>query len=151
MNLEHRHIKQYGHQNQTYRPGPKMPEPQPRRYPQITQQKPKLPERSHTHRGDSEQPDPLTADDRTERKSSERQPRPPAFRERLVLVFVAEASPEEDGEGGEEDEGRIKEDVSGLGDHAIFEGYEHGGEEGGCGSTVESAEGEVGEGDGGDS
>lgn len=68
-----------------------------------------------------------------------------------MLVFVAEAGPEEGGECGEEDERGVEEDVARLGDQAVFEGDEHGGEEGGCGAAVEGAEGEVGEGDRGDS
>ena len=65
-------------------------------------------------------------------------------------VLVAEAAPEEDREGGEEDEGRVEQDVPRLGDEPVFEGDEDGGEERGGGAAVERAQGEVGERDGGD-
>lgn len=37
-----------------------------------------------------------------------------------MLILVAEPDPEEGGEGCEEDEGGVEEDVTGLSDHSVF-------------------------------
>lgn len=65
-----------------------------------------------TDSGNGEQPDPLAADNRTQRKTGKNEPCPPGLCEGLVLVFVAETRPEEDGERSEEDERRVEENVS---------------------------------------
>lgn len=62
-----------------------------------------------------------------------------------MLVLVAESDPEEDSERGEEDEGRVEEDVAGLRDKSVLECDEERGEErSGC-SAVERAQCEVGQ------
>ncbi|KAF8873675.1 hypothetical protein CPB84DRAFT_1753196 [Gymnopilus junonius] len=80
--------------------------------------------------------------DRAEAEARKQQPGPPGLGKWLVFVLVAEAAPEEDSESGEEDKSRVEKDVPRLGDHAVFKGDEHGGEEGGGDAAVEGLEGE---------
>jgi hypothetical protein len=57
-----------------------------------------------------------------------------------MLVLVTEADPEEDCERGEEDEGGVEKDISGLGDDGVFESEEKRGKERSCRAAVEAAE-----------
>ncbi|KAF8881392.1 hypothetical protein CPB84DRAFT_1751182 [Gymnopilus junonius] len=80
--------------------------------------------------------------DRTEAEAGKQQPGPPGLGKWLVFVLIAEATPEEDSESSEEDKSRVKKDVPRLGNHAVFKGDEHGGEEGSGDTAVEGLEGE---------
>ncbi|KAF8882302.1 hypothetical protein CPB84DRAFT_1851276 [Gymnopilus junonius] len=93
-------------------------------------------------RSNREQADPFTAHDRAEAEAGKQQPGPPGLGKWLVFVLIAEAAPEEDSESSEEDKSRVEKDVPRLGDHAVFKGDEHGGEEGGGDAAVEGSEGE---------
>ena len=67
-----------------------------------------------------------------------------------MSILVAEARPEEEGEGGKEDERRVKEDMSGLGYEAVLEGDEQGSQKSGCCAAIKSTKCEIGNRYGGD-
>lgn len=105
----------------------------------------------NANRCDRKETDPLAAHHRSESKSGQGEPDPPSSTERshfsrpvsCDLVLVREADPEEGGEGGEEDEGRVEEDEAGLGDEAILEHDHQRAEHGGRWARFKRAEGEV--------
>ncbi|KAF8876680.1 hypothetical protein CPB84DRAFT_1881247 [Gymnopilus junonius] len=108
----------------------------------VAWQVPQLVNCANTHSSNREQADPFTAHDCAKAEAGKQQPGPPGLGKWLVFVLIAEAAPEEDSESGEEDKSRVEKDVPRLGDHAVFKGDEHGGEEGVGDAAVEGSEGE---------
>lgn len=74
----------------------------------------------------------------------------PGLSEPLAMAAVADCDPRKRSKDSEEHERRVQENVSRLGDHAVFEGDKEGGEERSRHAAVKGAEGEVGERDGSD-
>lgn len=76
---------------------------------------------ANAYGGNCKESHPFTTGNCAEGKTRKDKPYPPRFGERFVFVLVAEARPAEDCERSEEDERGIEEDMTRLGDHAIFE------------------------------
>lgn len=150
VDAEHGHVEDHGDEDEADRAGDEVPDEEPRRDAEVAEKIPELLERTEAYSGDGEETDPLAADDSAEGETGHDEPYPPRLRERLEVILVAERSPCERGEGSEEDEGRVEEDVAGLGDETVFEGDQERGQEGGGDSAVERAQGKVGEGNGRD-
>lgn len=121
VDLEHAHVEEDGDDDQAECAGNKVAQPDARGDAEVAEEDPQLIDGAEADGGDSEEADPLAAEGRTERHTGHEEEDPPRLGEGLVLVFVGKADPEEDGERGEEDEGRVEEDVSGLGDETILE------------------------------
>lgn len=60
------------------------------------------------------------------------------------MVLIGETDPAEDRKRGEEDQGRVEEDKSGLSDETVFKCDEKGSKEGCCGAAIKAAKGEIG-------
>lgn len=122
MNLKHGHVEGHGDDDQSHSSRQKVLRPHDRSDSKVTEEKPKLTDCSETNRGDSEQSDPFTAERRREREAGKEQVLPPFPGERLALrIEVGETHPEVDGESGEEDEVRVKQDETGLSDEGVVE------------------------------
>lgn len=158
MNDKHGHVEKHRYANQAQGPRREMARKQRHRHAEVAQQRPELDDGQDANRGDREEADPFAADDCSESEAGQREPDPPATAEGADSagsiprdrVLVREADPEEDGEGGEEDEGRVEEDEARLGDEPVLEHDEEGAEEGGRGASFEGAESEVRKGDEGE-
>ncbi len=146
VDAEHGHVEDDGDEDEADCAGDEMPDEEPRRDAEVAEKIPELLESTETDSGNGEETDPLATDDGAERETGHDEPDPPRLGERLEVVLIAEGSPSECGESGEEDEGGIEEDVTGLGDQAILESDQEGGQEGGGDSAVQCAESKVGEG-----
>jgi len=110
VQLKHRHIKQNGNDDETECPSPKVFDPEFRRETDVTQERPQLFDRTKSHCRDCKEAHPLATRHCTEREARQQQPKPPSVSEWLVLVFVTEADPKEDGKRSEENEWRVEED-----------------------------------------
>lgn len=150
VDLEHRHVEEERDADEADGAGDKVTEEERHRQPRVAKQEPKLYDCRDADRRHREESDPFARQYRSQGQPDRCQPDPPSLRKRLVSVLVGEAGPAEGGETGEEDEGRVQQDMPGLSDEAVFEGDEEGGEEGRGRPTRESAHGEVGERDEGD-
>lgn len=145
MDTEHGHVEYGGNEDKTDGACHEVFDEQLRRDAKVAEEIPKLLEGTETDGSDGEETDPFAADYSTKGETCHGEPDPPVLGERFMVVLVAECGPGKGGEGGEEDERRVEEDVTGLGDQAIFEGDEEGCKEGGCDTTIEGAKGQVGE------
>lgn len=158
MDDEHGHVEKHRYADQAHRPRGEMAREQRHWHAEVAQQRPKLDDGQDANRGDREKADPLAADDGSEGEAGKGEPDPPASAEGAYFarpvpcdfVLVRKSDPEEDGEGGEEDEGRVEEDEARLGDEPVLEHDEESAEEGSRGTGLEGAEGEVGERDEGE-
>lgn len=144
MNTEHGHVEGHGDDNETERTSEEVPDEQSGRNPKVAQEIPELLESTEADGCNGEETNPLATDDGTEGETCHDEPDPPVFSECLVVILIAEACPCEGCEGGEEDEWRIEEDMTGLGNQSILKGDEERGEEGGGDTAVECAKREVG-------
>jgi hypothetical protein len=159
MNRKHRHVKSDGDTDKADPPRDEVTYEERNGDPQVAEEEPELDDGVDSDGGNGEESDPLARDDRSESESGQGEPDPPPAGERsdpsssipLEVVLVGEPDPEKDGEGGEEDQGRVEEDEPRLGDESVLEQDEGGSEECRGGTELESAEGEVGEGNEGES
>ena len=72
---------------------------------QVSKEDPKLLEGAKADSRDREEADPFAADHGTQGEADKGQPRPPLLGERLMLVLVGKANPEEGSGSREEYEG----------------------------------------------
>lgn len=149
MNAKHGHVEDGGDQDEADGARHEVLDPESGRDAQVTKEHPELFEGAETDGSNCEEADPFAAHDGTKRETSHGEPDPPGLGERFIVVFVAESRPGEGCEGGEEDEGRVKEDMAGLSDQAVLESNEERCEESGSDATVQSAKSKVSQRDGG--
>lgn len=164
VDFEHGHVEEQGDSDQANGTGDKVSHPKRCRNVEIAQQGPQLLNGRGTNRRNGKQSNPFAADNGTKGKASKEEICPPDSGKRtrddnalctmdggcLVLrslVLVAEHDPEHDAETGKEEERTVEEDVSTLGDEAVFENDENAPEERGRCGTVECTESEVCNGD----
>ena len=144
VNAKHGHVEDHWNEDETECASEEVLDKESRRDSEVAEQIPELLESTQTNSSDGEETDPLATDDGSKRETGHDKPDPPVFGERLVVVLVAESGPCESGEGGEEDEGGVEENVTRLRDHAIFKGDEEGCKKSRGDTTVERAKSEVG-------
>ena len=139
MNLEHRHIEQDWDEDQAERTGNKVSNPRSGADTQVTKKDPQLFDGRESDCSDGEQPDPFAADNCAECEARKEKPYPPNVGERLAFVLVAERHPEECAQTREEQERRVEEDETRLGDQTVFKGDEYSTQDGGACATLEGA------------
>lgn len=123
MDAEHGHVERDWNDYQAKQAGEKVLEPQAGcNIPGICKQDPELQERQAAYPCDGEQANPLHTDSGTKSETSRGQPEPPRGLESLggpLFMLICEACPGECGNGSKDDERRVEEDQTGLGNKGI--------------------------------